>query len=458
MLSPSGTLNFGDVTVGQTSQAQLVEVENTGQSAATLSSFNVTGNFAIAQNACGAMLAANTGCAVSITFTPTGSGVANGSFAVTDTSGTQSLNLTGTGQAPANLSLSPTTLTFPATNIGSTSAAQSVTVTNTGDLSATIAGIMANGDFSYSSGCGQSVAGHGSCTLQVAFVPTQAGTLTGVLTLLTGFQTLTAQLSGTGVGTPVLLLTPSSLSFGQQNIGQQTAAQTMTLTNTGNGADTITAITTTTATLGTQDYPVTSNCATLPPGASCTISVAFQPSVAGPDDGTLTVTASVAASSVTASLTGLGNSVAWIAGQSPTATVPAGQTATYALQLQIVGYTGAVTTACSGLPAGAICNWGQTPQGNSGSVMFTVSTGPDVAARLSLRRLYLALSLPCLWLPFARRRGRWLLLTAALLLSGCGASTRAATPQTVPPGTYTFTVTATGGGMTSSLPVTLVVE
>jgi hypothetical protein len=460
VLSPSGTLSFGDVTLGQTSAAQLVEVANTGQTSATLSSFNVTGDFAIAQNTCGSTLAATTGCAVGVTFTPTQRGAETGTFSVTDSSGTQALELTGTGQAAASLALSPAALAFPATNIGSASAIQSVTVTNSGDLSAAITGISASGEFAVTNGCAQSVAGDSSCTLGVTFLPTQAGTRTGTVTLLTGFQTLTAQLSGTGVGTPLLTLTPPTLSFGAENVGQTSAAQSMTLTNSGNGPDTITSITTSTATPGTVDYPVSSNCGTLVPGASCTITVAFRPGVAGEDDGTLNIAASVAGSAVTAQLTGSGNSLAWMSGQSPSATVPAGQTASYALQLQVVGYTGAVATACTGLPVGATCVWQPTTmvQEGQGSVMFSVSTGPDAVAALGGWRIALALCLPWIALPL-RRKKAWLLLAASLLLAGCGAaSSRSPGGATVAPGTYTFTVTASGGGMTSALPVTLVVE
>jgi hypothetical protein len=469
VLSPSGTLNFGDVTVGQTSASQLVEVANTGQSTATLDSFNAVAPFALGANTCGATLAGQTGCTVALTYTPTARGQQTGTFTVTDSSGTQTLTLLGTGEAAASLSFSPQSLTFAATKIGQSSAIQTLTVTNSGDLSATVTGVSASGDFTVASNCAESVAGNSSCTLNVVFMPTQAGARTGTATLTTGFQTLTAQLSGTGVGTPVLTLTPSSLQFGGENLRQPSAPQTMTLTNTGTASDSITAITTQTATAGTQDYPVTSDCLTLAPGANCAIQVTFAPSVAGEDDGTLTVTASAPGTSVNAALYGSGNTFAWMAGQTPTASVPAGQTATYALQLQVVGYTGSVTTACAGLPGGASCGWAQPPVQANGSgivsVMFTVATGPDVAAAAKTTRLGARLALAFCFgvfvMPLARRRRVLMMLALAVIAVGassCGSAATAAPRQPTPPGTYMFTVTASGGGLTSSLPVQLIVE
>jgi len=190
--------------------------------------------------------------------------------------------------------------------------------------------------------------------------------------------------------------------------------------------------------------------------------------VAGPDDGTLTVTASQPGTSVNAALSGSGNAFAWMAGQTPTATVPSGQTATYALQLQVVGYTGNIATACSGLPVGASCAWGQPTLQATGSgpsvVMFTVATGPDLAAsnrHMRSEKLAVALCLGLFTLPLARRRRLPLLLVLAAItlgISSCGGSASSVSTQPTPPGTYTFTVTASGGGITSTLPVTLIVQ
>jgi hypothetical protein len=90
------------------------------------------------------------------------------------------------------------------------------------------------------------------------------------------------------------------------------------------------------------------------------------------------------------------------------------------------------------------------------SVMFSVATGPDVVAGRALGRglgMVLGFCLPVL---FVRRR-RWAAIVMVALLAGCGGSQMTAASRTAV-GSYTFTVTATGGGMSSSMPVVLVVE
>jgi hypothetical protein len=469
VLSPSGTMGFGDEPVGQTSAPQIVLVENNGQTAATLNAFAATGAFAIGSNTCGASLAAQTGCSIALTFAPTARGAQTGNFTVTDSVGTQQLGLTGIGEAAANLVLSPTALSFGAVQIGQSSVAEAITVTNSGDISATVTGILANGDFLVSSNsCGEAVAGNSNCGVSVKFLPTQTGSRTGTLTVQTGSQTLTAQLSGTGTGTSALTLTPATLNFGPENLQQTSLPQTMTLTNTGASANVVTSITTATATLGTADYAATSNCGTLAVGANCTISVTFTPSVAGPDAGTLTVTAANPGTGLTAALGGSGNTLSWTPGQTPSAAVPSGEMATYAVQLRIDGYGGTVALSCSGLPAGAVCHLPQNVTAvesmQAQSVMFSVATGPDVVASRDRGRergrdwgrdwgIVLGFCLPVLFM----RRRRWAALVMVALLAGCGSAPVATTPRTAA-GSYTFTVTASGGGMSSVLPVVLVVE
>jgi hypothetical protein len=382
VISPSGTLNFGDGTVGQTSAAEDVEVANVGETAVTLDSYAVTGDFAISANTCGATLGAQTGCTLGLTFSPTASGARTGVLTVTDTAGAQTLALEGTGQTAASVALTPGTLTFGATNIGARSGAETATATNSGDESAQIVQVTASGDFQAVSSCGASVAGHSACTIAVTFVPTQAGARTGTLTVVTPFETLTSGLTGTGVGTAALVLNPGSLAFGTEDLQQRSAPETITVTNAGTAAVTVTGVTTTDVTPGTNDYAATSNCGVLAAGANCTVSVTFTPSVAGPDAGTLTVAASGLGNGVTAALTGAGNTLGWASGQAPVAAVPAGQTASYALWLEDVGFQGTVSVSCTGLPAGARCTGTEglvlTPQSGMVSVWVTVATGPDV--------------------------------------------------------------------------------
>ncbi len=74
-----------------------------------------------------------------------------------------------------NLSLSSGSLTYANQNVGTTSAAQSVTLNNTGTAALTITSIGVTGtnagDFAQTNTCGASVAAGGNCSISVTFTP-----------------------------------------------------------------------------------------------------------------------------------------------------------------------------------------------------------------------------------------------------------------------------------------------
>jgi hypothetical protein len=104
------------------------------------------------------------------------------------------------GTGSATLTASPTALTFSSTVVGANSAAQSVTVTNTGTAAATVSGISASGDFFLASTCGTAIAAGANCSVTVTFHPVASGTRTGSLTVTSNATnaTMTVPLSGTG--------------------------------------------------------------------------------------------------------------------------------------------------------------------------------------------------------------------------------------------------------------------
>jgi hypothetical protein len=109
---------------------------------------------------------------------------------------------------------------------------------------------------------------------------------------------------------PVLSVTPTSLAFGNQATGTTSATQNLTLHNTGSaaGAGIAVAITAPFTRVTTGAFPAgVPNCGVaLPPGANCTIKVAFAPTTTGPANGTATITANVAVSGSPVTLTGMG--------------------------------------------------------------------------------------------------------------------------------------------------------
>jgi len=199
--------------------------------------------------------------------------------------------------------LSPATLNFASQNIGTTSAPQTVTLTNIGATSVSISSITTAAPFASTNACGSSLTAGAKCTVSVTFTPTTPGTSTGSLTVTDAAvgSPQVVSLSGSGAGSFVSL-SPASLNFGSVNVGSASSKQSVTLTNTGNATLSITSIST------SGDYSESSGqCgASLNPGASCTINVTFKPTAGGTRTGALSVTDNAYGSPQTVSLTGVG--------------------------------------------------------------------------------------------------------------------------------------------------------
>ena len=78
----------------------------------------------------------------------------------------------GTG---GGLVAQPTSVTFGPQNVNTSSAAQAVTVRNTGTAAVTLTGVVTGGDFTQTNTCGSSLAAGATCTVNVTFRPTAAG-------------------------------------------------------------------------------------------------------------------------------------------------------------------------------------------------------------------------------------------------------------------------------------------
>jgi subtilase family serine protease len=209
-------------------------------------------------------------------------------------------------QAP-DVSLSPGSLTFSQQNTGTTSAAQSVLLSNIGNAFLSISSIAIGGtdpgDFAQTNNCGSSVGPGGVCSISVTFTPTAAGSRSASVAITDNASgsPQTVSLTGTGVQ-PVVTFSPSSLTFGPEGVGLTTPPQTVTLLNTGNSSVTISGIYTSSA-----EFPETNNCpSSVAAGANCTISVTFVPSETGARNALLSVLYNSIGSPMTASLTGTG--------------------------------------------------------------------------------------------------------------------------------------------------------
>jgi hypothetical protein len=311
----SSALSFGSVNVGATSPAQTITLTNTGTASLTITSlFAFTGDFTGSGNCyTSSPLAPGASCVLNVTFAPTSSGTRTGTITMTsnDPAGTKTVALSGTGVVPVPaLALSSSALNFGNVNVGTISAPQTITFTNSGTASLSFTSLFSfTGDFTGNGTCYTSVplVPGATCVLNVTFAPTVNGARTGTITIQTNDPsgTKTVTLTGSGMTpAPALTLSSSALNFGSVNLGATSQPQTITLTNSGTLALTFTSLF-----AFTGDFTGSGNCYTtvpLAPGASCTLSVTFAPTVSGTRTGTIAVATNDPAGTKTISLTGSG--------------------------------------------------------------------------------------------------------------------------------------------------------
>lgn len=305
-LAPA-SLTFTAQNIGTSSASQPVTLTNTGTAPLNFISIVPAGDYSQTNN-CGASLAPAAFCTLNVTFSPTAAGARNGSVTITDNAAGSPhvIGLSGTGVGVPAISLVPSSLTFTAQGVGSSSTPQPVVINSAGTAALAIASISftgANaGDYSQTNNCPASLPIGNNCTVLVTFSPTAIGTRTASLSVADNASgsPQTAGLTGTGVASAVTLST-ASLNFSGVVVSVLGAPQSVTLTNSGGGTLTISGIT------SSSDYPFTTTCgATLGAGANCTITVRFQPTASGQRGATLSIADNAAGSPHNVALSGVG--------------------------------------------------------------------------------------------------------------------------------------------------------
>jgi hypothetical protein len=228
----ASSLAFGNQPVHATSPSQSLNLSNSGNAPLEITSIAVTGDFA-ATHDCPASFEAGASCTISISFNPATSGTQVGSLNVTDNAADspQAVALTGKGTAP-QVSLSASSLSFWSQVVGTTSSAQSLTLSNTGEATLAISGVAMTGseskDFSLESGCGGSLHPGASCDLTLTFTPASVGTRSATLQVTTDApgSPHTVALAGTGIDFSLSVLAESAaalaVSPGQQAVFHMT--------------------------------------------------------------------------------------------------------------------------------------------------------------------------------------------------------------------------------------------
>ncbi len=250
----------------------------------------------------GQSLAPQGTCTVAVAFAPASLGNRAATLAISGPGGATSAALSGQGAGPAQLAIAPAGKDFGGVQVGGTSALQSFVVTNTGGLvSGAITASVADAQFAIvGNGCAGPLAPTESCTLAVQFAPAAVGSAQATLEVSAApGGTVSASLAGVGLVPGSLAIAPSALAFpGITAIGDAAAPLALVVQNGG-------PVTTGSIALAvTGDFTETSDCSTLAPGATCTVTIRFAPTAAGSRTGQLTVTASPGGSA-SAALSGI---------------------------------------------------------------------------------------------------------------------------------------------------------
>jgi hypothetical protein len=228
--------------------------------------------------------------------------VSNTAGTVTSSASTLTVN---PAPAPA-IQTNPTSINF-ANGVVGTGLSQPLIIKNTGTATLNITQVNETGSAFSVSGftLPLNVNAGQQTTITVGFLPTVAGTVPGNISIVSNAPTspTSVGLSGTAVAATLTLgINPTSLSFGNVTTGTSSAAQTVTITNTGNSSVTISQINL------SADYSMTGGSApvTLTPSQNLTLGVRFSPTTAVTVNGSISIVSNAAGSPATVSLLGTG--------------------------------------------------------------------------------------------------------------------------------------------------------
>jgi len=319
------SLNFTlPQTVDVPSAGMTVTLTNYNSTSMAVTSVSTSGDFSETNNCPPSLNGWSSGsnpaqCTVTVTFTPTATGVRKGTLTLVDgdSSSPQTVNLKGAG---TEVSLPGTPLSFGTVTLGSSSSAQSATLKNLGTSPLQITSIKTSGDYSQTNTCPASLSADASCEITVTFTPKATGTRYGKVIVTDSDGTRSQVVSLTGVGTDVSF-SASTLNFGDVKVGNAASAQA-TLTNksssetldisevsvtgwqtTGTGGNTKTYMG-----LVTENFALETNTcgSSLGPGASCTLTISFTPTMAATLNGQILIFDSEGDSPQSILLTGVG--------------------------------------------------------------------------------------------------------------------------------------------------------
>lgn len=294
----TASLTFSALEVGRAAPPQSITITNTGDGKLSVATVAISGAAAgdfSAMNGCRFGLAKNQRCSIGVSFKPAASGARSASLDITTSDKKFTIALAGSiASTAAKIALTPATVSFGSINVGATSAAQKLTLTNSGTADFPIGPIRAGEDdgfdFQTKNSCGTTLAAGKSCEIEVTFAPRSPGDKSSSVVVVGNAigSPASAKITGTAIGSK-LVSNPSRLSFAELSTGSQSVAQSVTISNGGNAALTFSKINLTGN--NAADFVQTNNCsASLAPGANCTISIVYKPTAEGPKMAAVSIT------------------------------------------------------------------------------------------------------------------------------------------------------------------------
>jgi hypothetical protein len=211
------------------------------------------------------------------------------------------------GSAPPQLAFDQDHYDLGTVLVGMSSASVQLMLTNTGGRSATLSLHFDGGELvAGPDDCsGQPLDAGASCTVSVHAAPTAAGSVSGVLTASDGAATASVALSYLAAAPGNIAIDPPTKDYGSVGFGDG-MSQTFVVSNHGGSTSSALSISIS-GTGASQFAKMNDGCSgvALMPSASCNVSIAFQPTVAGGAAASLTASATMGGTGVT-TLSGVG--------------------------------------------------------------------------------------------------------------------------------------------------------
>jgi len=186
------------------------------------------------------------------------------------------------------LGINPASLAFGNVSVGQTSAAQTLTLSNTGTGNLTLGTLALSGANAAEFALGadtcssQSLAPAANCTVDVSLTPTATGARTGQIDIPSNATSSpdAVPLTGTGIQ-PDISLSPDPLEFGNVLVGSVSAVQSVTVTNPGSATLNVSAITAALAPFALTGGSCGAIPFSVPAAGNCTLDYTFSPSTTG---------------------------------------------------------------------------------------------------------------------------------------------------------------------------------